>query len=136
MKWKEGKWCLQQYFLFEINRISELWNGNNNEDLEQRHDVFRSFQEITFLAIKVFLERSENVLATFWYNKFYRWPTHMKKNYMRWYKVSRSGNTTWWVKILLYTSITNHYNTCSRKQNCSNHDILGGWDFFNNFTWL
>ena len=40
-------------FFLEINRIFELEKGNNSEDMNKGHDVFKSLQEITLFAIKL-----------------------------------------------------------------------------------
>ena len=73
LKWKEGKMVFATLFSlmesaeFLISKWKQQW-------LKQGHDVFKSLQEITLFSSKIFsLKTPKNYLATFWYNKFYRW---------------------------------------------------------------
>ena len=69
------KWIFQQSFSLWNQQNFRVWKRKQQWRLNQGHDVSMSLQEITFLAIKIVLEGFKNDLATFWYNKFYRWLT-------------------------------------------------------------
>ena len=62
-------------FSHEISRISEYKMGIENEDFGQRHEAFKSLQEPTLFSNKICSLKTQKVLATFLYNKFYRWLT-------------------------------------------------------------
>ena len=74
VKWGEnGVFCSSLFFMKTTKFLS--LKGKQRWILNKGYDVFMSLQEITFLAIKLFLEDSKNGLATIWYDKFYWWLT-------------------------------------------------------------
>ena len=72
----KGQQCLQQYSSFGISRIFRVFQDrNNSEDLDRGMRPSRVFKSQHFLVIKIFPWRLKKILATFFYNKFYRWLT-------------------------------------------------------------
>ena len=51
-----------------IGTVVKIWT-------EERHEAFKSLQEPTLFSNKICSLKAQKVLATFFYNKYYRWLT-------------------------------------------------------------
>ena len=77
--WEEGKGengVLQQYFGFGNQQdFRVFWDERKSIRSGQRQEAFKSLQKPTIFSNRIFSLKAQIVLATFCYNRYYRWLT-------------------------------------------------------------
>ena len=70
---------LQQSLLMKLVEFSEYKMEIVMKILDRGTRPFKSLQELTIFSNKICSLKAQKVLATFWYNKYYRWLTQSMK---------------------------------------------------------